>query len=111
MADMQMTQSPTRLARAAGRPARLAVRIVDGETVHLVVRVVRDGAGAVARVIVPPAPTSDPREAAARRLVQAIDAQLCRGDAPGLLAIQRDAELVADLAEQLRDIEAQGSGA
>ena len=86
-----------------GRPVRLAVRLVDGETTELVARLVLQPGAGVVRVLLPPAPTSDPREAAARRIVQHIDAALARRDAPSLEQIEREADLVIDLVHQLQD--------
>lgn len=93
-------------SRTPGQVAHLAVRIGDGETIPLAVRLVFD-AGALVAVHVPPAPAgADPREIAARRLVQQLGAQLARPGAPGITQLRREAELVADVAEQLADLEA-----
>lgn len=91
-----------------GRVARLPVRIDGGETVDLAVRLVFGPDGALLRIVVPPAGTSgrDPRQAAAHRLVAAIDAELARPDAPGMEAVRRGLELRAQLAEDLVELEA-----
>jgi len=91
---------------ARGQVVQLPVRIGDGETVTIAARLVFEG-GALVAVHVPPAPAgADPREIAARRLVQQLGAQLARPGAPGITQLRREAELVADVAEQLADLEA-----
>lgn len=93
----------TRISQAA----RLVVTIEGGEAVTLAVRLVFGEGGALLRVVLPPAPAGvrDPRELAARRLVQALDVQLARPGAPGMVALRRETELVLSLAEQLEALE------
>lgn len=84
----------------------LPVAIEGGETVEVAVRLVFGGEGELQRLVVPPGGPPDPRGQAARRLVARLDAELARPHAPGLLAIQREAERVAALAETLLELEA-----
>lgn len=85
----------------------LPVAIEGGETVEVAVRLVFGSEGELQRLVVPPgAGPADPRAQAARRLVARLDAELARPHAPGLLAIQREAERVAALAETLMELEA-----
>lgn len=88
------------------RAVVLPVRIEGGETVHVPVRLEFAEDGALLRVIVPPLPPRDPGEVAARRLVQRIDAELAGPRRPGVAQLQREAELLATLAEGLLDLEA-----
>lgn len=91
---------------ARGQVVQLPVRIGDGETVTIAARLVFEG-GALVAVAVPPAPAgADPRDRAARQLVQALGAQLARPGAPGITQLQRGAQLLADVAEQLAELEA-----
>lgn len=95
-----------------GKAAQLSVRIDGGETVTLAVRLMFSDDGALLRVLVPVgAGRLDPRDQAARRLVQQIDAELARphaarGGAPGVVLLAREAELRLGLAEQLEELEA-----
>jgi hypothetical protein len=89
------------------RAVTLQVRLDSGETIGVAARAVFATDGALMRVILPMVPAHDPRERAARRLVARIDAELARPGAPGAEVIRREAELVADLAEQLVNLEAQ----
>lgn len=63
-----------------GRAALIPVRIDEGETVNVAVRLVFGPDGALLRVVVPPATSAqrDPRDAAARRLLSRLDAELAR---------------------------------
>jgi hypothetical protein len=88
------------------RAVTLQVRLDGGETIDVAARLVFGPDGALMRVIVPQLPPRDPRERAARRLVARIDAELARPGAPGAEMIRREAELTADLAEQLVELEA-----
>lgn len=92
-----------------GKAQRLLVQIDEGEAVEVFARLVFSADGAVLRVVVPPlvgAARFDHRQAAARRLVARLDAELARPHAPGLLAVQREAELLAALAEDVAEHEA-----
>jgi hypothetical protein len=88
-----------------GKAVLLRVAIEGGEAVEIGVRLVFGTEGELLRIVVPPGAPPDPREHAARRLVARLDAELARPHAPGLLAIQREAERVAALAEVLIDLE------
>lgn len=88
------------------RAVTLHVRLEGGETIGVAARLVFAPDGTLMRVILPPAQVHDPRERAARRLVQRIDAEMARPGAPGAELIRREADLMADLAEQLVDLEA-----
>lgn len=92
-----------------GRAATLEVRIGDGgETIALGVRLLFSDDGALLRVLVPVgAGQLDPRDQAARRLVQQIDVSLARPGAPGIVLLVHEAELRLDLAEQLQALEEQ----
>jgi hypothetical protein len=88
------------------RAVTLQVRLDGGETIGVAARLVFAPDGALMRVILPSVQVHDPRERAARRLVQRIDAELARPGEPGAELIRREAELVAELAQQLVDLEA-----
>jgi len=96
---------------STAKAGRLSVRIGEGETIDLAVRLVFGPDGALLRVLVPVgAGRLDPRDQAARRLVQRLDAELARprdafGSGPGMVALRREAELVLHLAEQLEALE------
>lgn len=91
------------------RVLTLRVRTIDGETEAVPVRLRFGPDGAVLRVFAAPAPDRDPRRLAALRLVEAVDAGLRRPGAPGLALLQREAQAVAELLEQLQDAEAEGA--
>lgn len=94
-------------SEALSKAVLLPVAIEGGETVELGVRLVFGAEGEVQRLVVPPGSgPPEPRTQAARRLVARLDAELARPHAPGLLAIQREAERVAALAETLMELEA-----
>jgi hypothetical protein len=99
--------SARRVQAPPGKAVLLGVAIEGGETVEVAVRLVFGSDGELLRLVVPPGGPPDPRAQAARRLVARLDAELARPHAPGLLAIQREAERVAALAEVLIDLEAQ----
>jgi len=96
---------------STAKAGRLAVRIGEGETIDIAVRLVFGPDGALLRVLVPVgAGRLDPRDQAARLLVQRLDAELARprdafGSGPGMVALRREAELVLHLAEQLEALE------
>lgn len=96
---------------STAKAGRLSVRIGEGETIDLAVRLVFGPDGALLRVLVPVgAGRLDPRDQAARRLVQRLDAELARprdafGSGAGMVALRREAELVLHLAEQLEALE------
>ena len=91
-----------------GKAAVLAVRIDGGETISLGVRLLFSEDGALLRVLVPVgAGQLDPRDQAARRLVQQLDVGLARPGAPGMALLLREAELRLSLAEQLLALEEQ----
>ena len=88
------------------KAAQLSVRIDGGETIDLAVRMVFSADGALVRVLVPvSAGRLDPRDQAARRLVQQLDSELARPGAPGMVLLAREAALRLDLAEQLEALE------
>jgi hypothetical protein len=92
----------------SARPAALQVPIAGGETVTVWARLAFSADGALLRVLVPPpAGRLDPREGAARLVLEQIDAWLRRPGAPGMTQIAREAEALAAMAEHLVDIEAQ----
>ncbi len=92
---------------AQGKVVRLSVPIAGGESVTVAARLVMQGGAAVELVLPPPgAAVLDPRERAARALVQAIAGQMRRADRPGLYRLLQEAELMAQLLEQLVDVEA-----
>jgi hypothetical protein len=97
--------------RTQGPPskaARLMVPLVEGESAALMVRLLFGAEGELVRVLVPLGTGAlDPRDQAARRLVQRLDAELARPGAPGIAALRREAELALALAEQLEELEAQ----
>jgi hypothetical protein len=91
------------------RVLTLRVRTIDGETEHVPVRLRVGVDGAVLRVFAPPNPDRHPRRLAALRLVEAVDAALRRPGAPGLALLQREAEAMAALLEDLLEAEAAGA--
>lgn len=88
------------------RATIIPVRIDGGETVNVAVGLEYAPGGALVRVVVPDAPSRDPREMAARRMLLSIDAQLRSPRQPGITLVQRECELLAELAQDLVDLEA-----
>lgn len=101
-----MSASGIRKTQAIARAALLPVRIGEGETISVSASLIFSDDGALLRVVPPPVGERDPREAAARRLLARLDAELARPGGVGLLALRREAELLLHLAEQLEEIEA-----
>ena len=90
------------------KAARLVVPLVEGESVALMVRLLFGAEGELVRVLVPVGTgVLDPRDQAARRLVQRLDVEMARPGAPGIAALRREAELALALAEQLEALEEQ----